>query len=103
MNAADPQRVRSTTEEIGVDLPPRARSIGVVAWCSFLAASAGTAVTFAFVDPGALPAVLLPPVLSNPLAVYALGFFFLWAVCAAASALTIYMAHTERPTSNSPP
>lgn len=76
------------------DLPPRARTIGVVAWCSFLSASAATVVTFALVDPGALPEVLLPPCRSH-LAVYALGFFFFWAMCALSSALTIYMAHTE--------
>ncbi len=76
-------------------MPPKARTVGVVAWCSFLSACAATTVTFAFVDPDALPFGLVPPWPNRHLAVYALGFFFFWAVGALASALTIYMAHTE--------
>jgi hypothetical protein len=83
------------------DLSPRARSVGVVAWCSFLAASASTVVTFAFVDPGVLPSGLLPSWSNRHLAIYALGFFFFWAICAVSSALTIYMAHTEHRTADS--
>jgi len=78
------------------DLPPRARSVGVVAWCSFLVASAATMVVFAYVDPEAVEIAGMPDWFRNRLTVYALGFFSLWAVAASSAALALYMAHTER-------
>jgi hypothetical protein len=82
------------------ELPPRARTVGVVIWCSFLAAAGGTTVLFAFLDPGAFQQGVVPDWWSSRRAVYALGFFLLWLVAACAAALTIYMAHTDRPASD---
>jgi hypothetical protein len=79
------------------DLPPRARSIGIVAWCSFLAAGAGTTVFFAYLDPAAFPLGEVPSWWQGRHAVYALGFFFFWLLAAGSSALTLYMLRTERP------
>lgn len=73
---------------MNAELSPRARTVGVVVWCSFLTACGAAVVLFAFLDPALLWA--------NRLTAYALGFFFFWAVSACAAALTIYMAHTER-------
>jgi hypothetical protein len=80
----------------GRDLPPRARRVGVVAWCSFLVASAATMLVFAFVDPEAVEIAGASAWLQDRLTVYALGFFFFWLVAASSAALTIYMAHTDR-------
>ena len=74
----------------------RARTIAVVAWCSFLAASGGTMVLFAFLDPWNVEPGSIPPWWTSRHAVYALGFFFVWIVGACASSLAIYMAHTDR-------
>jgi hypothetical protein len=79
------------------ELTPRARTVGVVIWCSFLAAAAGTMVLFALVDPSAVEPGITPPWWTTRHTVYALGFFFFWIVAAASAALAIYMAHTERP------
>jgi hypothetical protein len=76
------------------ELGERARSFGVVGWCSFLAASAATMVCFALLDPEALPAGEAPSWWTGRMAVYAFGFFFLWAVAAASAALTLYMTKT---------
>ena len=99
MNASlDPSHDRDARPEaqgIHTDLPPRARTVGVVVWCSFLAAAAATMVVFAFLDPAGLSHDKMPSWWTSRRAVYAVGFFFLWAVAAGAAALTIYMAHTE--------
>ncbi len=73
---------------MNAELSPRARSVGVVVWCSFLTACGATAVLFAFVDPDLLWHV-------ESLTIYALGFFFFWAVAAVSAALASYMASTE--------
>jgi len=101
MNASlDPSHDRDARPEAqstGTDLPRRARTVGVVAWCSFLAAAAATMVVFAFLDPAGLSNGDLPSWWTSRRTVYAVGFFFLWAVAAGAASLTIYMAHTEPP------
>ena len=74
---------------MNAELSPRARTLGVVVWCSFLAASGATMVLFAFFDPEM-------PWLGDRRTTYALGFFFFWAVAACSAALTMYMARTER-------
>jgi hypothetical protein len=76
-------------------LSARARSIAVVTWCSFLAAAAGTMVCFALLDPHAVSRGVVPAWWTSRHTVYAIGFFFFWAIAAAASALTLYMAQTE--------
>jgi hypothetical protein len=78
------------------ELTPRGRTIGVVAWCSFLAAAGATTVLFAFLDPAALQQGDVPSWWTSRHTVYAFGFFFFWAVAACAAALTIYMAHTDK-------
>ena len=78
------------------ELTPRARTVGVVVWCSFLAAAAGTTLLFAFLDPAELQRGDVPTWWANRHAVYAVGFFFFWLVAACSAALTIYMAHTDR-------
>jgi hypothetical protein len=82
------------------ELPPRGRTVGVVIWCSFLAAAAGTMLLFAFLDPDAFQRGILPEWWVDRHTVYALGFFFFWLVAASSAALTIYMAHTDRHTSD---
>ena len=78
------------------DIPPRAQTIGVVAWCSFLAAGVGTTLLFAFLDPAAVALGDVPRWWTGRHTVYAIGFFFLWAISAIAATLAIYMAHTDR-------
>jgi hypothetical protein len=87
----------------GRELPPFARTVGVVSWCSFLVASAATTVVFAFVDPEAVEVAGAPGWFRDRLTVYALGFFFFWFVAAAAASLTLYMALTDRGGARPPP
>lgn len=84
------------------ELTPRARTIGVVTWCSFLAAAGATTVLFAFLDPSAFQNGDVPHWWTNRRTVYALGFFFFWLVAASSAALTIYMAHTDRSAADRP-
>lgn len=71
---------------MSADLSPRARTVGVVVWCSFLAACGATAILFALFDP-----VMLWQG-GDRRTTYALGFFFFWAVAAISAALSTYMA-----------
>ena len=72
----------------------RQRDIGVVIWVSFLAASVGTLIIFALVDPRAVTdSWSLKWEISSKLG-YSLGFAFLWVVCFLASALTAFMMRT---------
>ncbi len=94
--SAHPGPEPSTAEsEPRPDLTPRARSIGVIAWCSFLVAAAATMICFALVDPLASSSHGLPQWWTTRRAVYAFGFLFFWGIAAAASGLTLYMTHTE--------
>jgi hypothetical protein len=77
------------------ELTRRQRDVAVVGWCSFLAASLGTMVFFAWVDPLALADITEPPLPVDRMTGYALGFFFLWLVAAAAAALTVYLIRTR--------
>jgi len=66
-----------------------------VLWCSFLAASVATMVTFALVDPASISDALPGGGAgASRTAVYSLGFFYFWAVCAAAGTLTAFMLQT---------
>jgi hypothetical protein len=78
------------------ELPARARTVGVVVWCSFLAASGATMVLFAFLDPSALGRGEVPEWWMSRHTVYALGFFFFWLIAACSAALATYMARTDR-------
>jgi len=66
-----------------------------VAWSSFLVASAGTMVFFAFVDPTPVAALLTTlEVTPSRTALYSLGFLFLWLQCACAAALAAWLLST---------
>lgn len=78
-----------------VELSPRTRHVGVVLWCSFLAAAVATMICFAILDPAALPHTAAPSWWTSRTAVYAIGFFFFWLIAAGAASLTLYMARTE--------
>ncbi|NBU24313.1 MAG: hypothetical protein EBS39_01570 [Gammaproteobacteria bacterium] len=70
----------------------KARAGLTALWCSFLAASIATLLFFAFVDPTPVVAVLTPTdVLPSRTALYSLGFFFFWAMCALAAGLTAWL------------
>lgn len=78
------------------ELHPRARNVALVAWCSFLAAALATMFCFAWLDPQMLARGDTPAWWTTREKVYAVGFFFLWIATALASALTLYMARTDR-------
>ena len=65
-----------------------------VLWPSFIGAGIGVGIIFTLIDPTELIVLGYPLHLSR-LAVYTLGFFILWAVCAASSALSSFLQATE--------
>ena len=69
--------------------------VGLVSWCSFLAAGMASMLFFAAVDPQLLRDAG-PRIFDNLSreAGYALGFFFFWAVAASAAALSVYMVRS---------
>jgi hypothetical protein len=80
----------------GPDVAPGSESaltrLGLVLWPSFLAACAASVLFFAAVDPELLRDAG-PRVFANldRETGYALGFFFLWATAACASALSVWL------------
>ncbi len=74
-----------------------ARRLGPILWPSFLVAAAATAIFFASIDPLTLRAQTLPDVDISRQAGYTIGFFMFWAVCAASSALSVFLATTDVP------
>ena len=77
------------------DLSLRAQGVGIVIWCSFLTAAAAAMFAFAMLDPHSLAHGSPPSWWTTRLAVYAIGFFFFWAIAAGASTLTLYMLSTR--------
>jgi len=72
----------------------RKRDVGIIVWIAFLAASVGTLVIFAVLDPDAISdAWVLPWEMGRKLA-YSLGFAFLFCVSVLASGLTVFMIRT---------
>lgn len=69
--------------------------VGLVSWCSFLAAGVASMLFFAAVDPQLLRDAG-PQIFDNLSreAGYALGFFFFWALAAGAAALSVYMVRS---------
>ena len=65
-----------------------------VLWPSFIAAGIGVGILFTLVDPAEL-VVLGQPLHASRTAVYTLGFFILWAICAVASALSCFLWATS--------
>ena len=66
-----------------------------VLWPSFIAAGMGVGIIFTLIDPTEL-AILGYPVHTGRMAVYTLGFFILWAICAVASALSCFLQATSQ-------
>lgn len=61
-----------------------------VLWPSFLIAAAAELLVFAIIDPSDLH-VFGAPVSVGRMPIYTLGFFFFWAIGAAAAALTVFL------------
>lgn len=61
----------------------------VILWPAFIMAFAGTAALFSLLDPVDLRFV--GPLELGRKAGYALGFFFMWGLAAASSALTVFL------------
>ena len=74
-----------------------ARRLGPILWPSFLVAAAATGIFFAHIDPLTLRAQTLPDVDLSRQAGYTIGFLMFWAVCAASSALSVYLTTTDVP------
>ncbi len=74
----------------------RQRSIAVIVWPSFLMASIATGAFFAKIDPGLLLSAFVFQIELSDQAVYSLGFFFFWVICAAACSLSTWLIRTER-------
>lgn len=83
------------TEEDRHELKPRQADYFIVGWISFLAASLGTMLLFAWIDPQMLAEVAEPPLAMSRMTGYAVGFFFLWALCLLAGALCVYLIRTQ--------
>jgi len=65
----------------------RLRALASVAWPSFLVAGVAQSLFFTLFDPADM-SLFGSPVELGRTAVYSIGFFLFWAVCAASSALT---------------
>lgn len=74
-----------------------AQRLGPILWPSFLVAAAATAVFFANIDPLTLRAQTLPELDISRQAGYTIGFLMFWVVCAASSALSVYLTATDVP------
>ena len=68
----------------------RSRLLIWVLWPSFLIAAIAEATFFAAVDPQEIVLFGEPLAISNE-GIYTLGFFIIWAFCAASSALTVFV------------
>ncbi len=64
-----------------------AKKIMWILWPAFVVAGIGIGIIFTLVDPHEL-VVLGYPVHASRMSVYSLGFFVLWAICSASSAVT---------------
>ena len=71
------------------------RLLMIVLWPSFLVAIVGEGLLFSLIDPFYSSLADSKEVLS-PIAVYTIGFFLLWGVCALSSALTWYLNGTQK-------
>jgi hypothetical protein len=66
------------------------RDVGIIVWCSFLAACLETMGFFAYFD----PALLGLHSISDALGGYTAGFFFFWVFTFIAATLTAYLFET---------
>lgn len=68
------------------------RDIGVIVWCSFLAAALASLLFFAYFDPQLLAHDDAPPRwLADRMSGYASGFFFFWLIAAVSGGLVAYL------------
>lgn len=67
----------------------------LILWPSFMVAVAAELVFFTVFDPQQLY-LLGEPVTYSKIATYSIGFFALWAVCAASSLLTVFLLPSGR-------
>ena len=65
-----------------------------VLWPSFIAAGMGVGIVFTLVDPTEL-VILGHPIHASRVAIYTLGFFVLWTICAVASTLSCFLLATS--------
>jgi len=83
--------------------PPQRQAIAAVGWSSFLAASVGTMLVFAALDPGIIIAGFdsgepgAEPFWLTRTGIYSLGFFVLWLVSAIAGVLTVVLTKDPEP------
>jgi hypothetical protein len=86
--------------------PPQRQAIAAVGWSSFLAASIGTMLVFAILDPEIIIAGFdsgepgAEPFWLTRTGIYSLGFFTLWLVSAVAGVLAVVL--TRNPESGKP-
>ena len=66
------------------------RTLAVIAWPSFLVAGVAQSLFFTVFDPADLSLFGMPLTWSRT-AVYSVGFFLFWGVCAGSSALTLLL------------
>ena len=90
------QPADSERDEERRELTTRQADTLIVGWVSFLAASLGTMLLFAWVDPLALVEIAEPPLPLDRMGGYALGFFFLWLLCVLSAGLCAYLIRTQR-------
>lgn len=67
------------------------RDIGVIVWVAFLAASVGTFILFALVDPSEVQSAWMEDWDIGRKLAYSLGFLFLFTICLLCSWLTAFM------------
>ena len=79
--------------EQAFDHPPRplAQRLGAILWPSFFAAGVATMVLFAHFDPLELRDLAMPGLDIRRGTGYTIGFFLLWACCAASSLFTWWL------------
>jgi hypothetical protein len=80
----------------------KAQNTVAILWSSFLAACLATGVFFGLVDPIDLYVISTPLADVSSLTVYAVGFFFFWAICALSSLLSVFLIRTSRRQDGSP-
>jgi hypothetical protein len=71
------------------------RVVLTILWPSFLAAGIGVSIVFTLLDPMELT-VMGDHIRVSRTAVYSLGFFVMWAITAAASAMTWYLLSSQQ-------
>jgi hypothetical protein len=77
------------------------RIVLTILWPSFLAAGIGVGIVFTLLDPVELT-VMGDHIRVSRTAVYSIGFFVMWAITAAASAMTCYLLSSQQSRGSSP-